>query len=753
MVRLGSTESLLNQSMKKKIGILTSGGDAPGMNAAIRSITRKAIMEGLEVYGFFEGYKGILRKDFIVLNWNNVSNIISEGGTILRSSRCMEFFEPSQRRLATFNLLSLGINNLIVIGGDGSIKGALLLSDEWKQNASEYKQTFNENERQFEENDEMMSCPLKLVCLIGSIDNDMFGTDFTIGADSALNRIVEAIDNIRCTALSHQRAFVIEVMGRKCGWLALNTALAVEADWLFIPETFENSNWKSELNNQILYNRQKGKRATIVILAEGCSNDRGDSIKALDIVSNLEQIELDTRVTTLGHVQRGGKPSAFDRYLATIQGIEAIKVILASDYLEPQMIAICNNEILSKSLRNNLQEKEFYEKMAPLKARSNDFTETYRLWKLLSDGEAHPEKLRNGTGIAIVNCGAPCAGVNAIISTLVKLSFRKGFNVFGAIGGFYGLIKNDMKQLSYNDIHGWISKGGSEIGMDRSLPNSNELFQINECLISHSIVALVIIGGYESFKSIFLLSENCSMFPALQIPIIGIPATISNNIPGSDFSIGSDTALNIITNSCDTIRQSASSSRERLFVVDVQGGFCGYLALLSGITSGASIVYLPEKGLGLERLKDDILHIKKRYRDNPQQGRLIIRNENCSDIYDAKTLAKIYESESEELFDARWAILGHLQQGGMPSPLDRLRAIKFGSLVLISIENFLNNNTMKLESREKHGLIGIQGAEIKFTNIYDLKNLADDNVRCSVKKWWLSYFKDFLMLSGFHSSK
>jgi len=391
-----------------------------------------------------------------------------------------------------------------------------------------------------------------------------------------------------------------------------------------------------------------------------------------------------------------------------------------------------------------------YEKLYPMKSRGNSFIEAYKLWKLLSVNRSSLDSSRKS--IAIVNCGAPCAGVNAIVNTLVKLCSQKHFNVLGAIGGFSGLIKGNMRHLSYNDIYGWISKGGSEIGMDRSLPDISELCQINEYLMHHSIEALIIIGGYEAFKSISLMSESCSKFPAFKIPIICIPATISNNIPGSDFSIGSDTALNIITNSCDTIRQSASSSRERLFVVDVQGGFCGYLALISGITSAASIVYLPEKGLDLFGLQRDILHIRERYKDNPRQGRLIIRNENCSDIYDAKTLAKIYESESDGLFDARWAILGHLQQGGTPSPLDRLRAIKFGSLAFSFIVEKLSiqKDACILNSEEKnHGLIGIQGEDMRFTNVCNLESLANDARRCPRENWWLSHFEDFLMLSGF----
>ena len=296
----------------KCIGILTSGGDAPGMNAAIRAVTRTAIYNGFEVKGIMRGYKGLITNEIIPFKTQNVSNIIQQGGTILKTARCMEFMTPEGRKLAYENMTAQGIDALVVIGGDGSLSGARIF-------ASEYN--------------------FPIVGMPGTIDNDLFGTDTTIGYDTALNTIMEAVDKIRDTASSHERLFFIEVMGREAGFLALNGA---------IPEIATEVDQLSEL---IGNGFRKSKNSSIVLVAE--SELTGGATGLAERVKN-EFPQYDVRVTILGHIQRGGSPSASDRILASRMGEASINALLEGQ--RNVMIGIQNDELVyipfSKAIKN-----------------------------------------------------------------------------------------------------------------------------------------------------------------------------------------------------------------------------------------------------------------------------------------------------------------------------------------------------------------------------------------------------------------
>ena len=269
---------------KKCVGILTSGGDAPGMNAAIRAVTRAAIYNGFDVKGIMRGYKGLITDEIIPFQTQNVSNIIQQGGTILKTARCEEFRTPEGRKIAYDNIIKHGISALVVIGGDGSLTGARIF-------ASEYN--------------------FPIVGVPGTIDNDLFGTDTTIGYDTALNTIVESVDKIRDTATSHERIFFIEVMGREAGFLALNGAIASGAEAAIIPEIATEVD---QLGEFIQQGFRKSKNSSIVLVAE--SELTGGAIGLAERVKN-EFPQYDVRVTILGHIQRGGSPSASDRILAS----------------------------------------------------------------------------------------------------------------------------------------------------------------------------------------------------------------------------------------------------------------------------------------------------------------------------------------------------------------------------------------------------------------------------------------------------
>ena len=308
------------------IGVLTSGGDAPGMNAAIRAVTRAAISKGIRVKGIFRGYKGLVTNEISELYSDSVSNVIQRGGTILKTARCAEFMTPEGRQVAYDNMVKEGIEALVVIGGDGSLTGARIFAQE-----------FN----------------VPCIGLPGTIDNDLFGTDTTIGYDTALNTIVEAIDKIRDTATSHVRLFFIEVMGRDAGFLALNGAIAGGAEAAIIPEYITE---EDQLEEFIKRGFRKSKNSSIVLVAE--SKSKGG---ALDIVERMKKDfpGYDARVSILGHLQRGGSPTAHDRIIASRMGAAAVDALLEDQ--RNVMIGIVRDEIVyvpfTRAIKNDKQVK------------------------------------------------------------------------------------------------------------------------------------------------------------------------------------------------------------------------------------------------------------------------------------------------------------------------------------------------------------------------------------------------------------
>lgn len=306
----------------KTIGILTSGGDAPGMNAAIRAVTRSAIFSGFKVKGIYRGYRGLITNEIVEFKTQNVSNIIQMGGTILKTARCKEFETAEGRQLAYDTIRQHDIDALVVIGGDGSLTGARIFASE-----------FN----------------FPIIGLPGTIDNDLFGTDKTIGYDTALNTIMECVDKIRDTATSHERLFFIEVMGRDAGFLALNGAIAAGAEAAIIPEISTEVDQLAEL---IQNGFRKSKNSSIVLVAE--SPVTGGAMALAERVKN-EYPGYDVRVSILGHLQRGGSPTASDRILASRLGSAAIDALLEDQ--RNVMIGISNDQIVyvpfSKAIKND----------------------------------------------------------------------------------------------------------------------------------------------------------------------------------------------------------------------------------------------------------------------------------------------------------------------------------------------------------------------------------------------------------------
>ncbi len=304
-----------------KIGVLTSGGDAPGMNAAIRAVVRTGIYNGLEVFGIMRGYAGMIENDIVPMHSRSVANIIQRGGTILKTARCKEFFEHEGRKKAYGNLKKLGINGLVIIGGDGSFRGAHKLGTEFD---------------------------IPCIGLPGTIDKDIAGTDFTIGFDTAVNTAVEAIDKIRDTADAHDRLFIIEVMGRDAGYIALHSGIATGAENILIPERKTDI---EELVNSLLEKERRKKLVNIIVVAEG---DRGAEDVAMIIKERVPTA--DTRVCVLGHIQRGGAPSCMDRLIASRMGYAAVESLIEGRH--NVMIGIVNNKMHYTPLEKAVKAKQ-----------------------------------------------------------------------------------------------------------------------------------------------------------------------------------------------------------------------------------------------------------------------------------------------------------------------------------------------------------------------------------------------------------
>jgi 6-phosphofructokinase len=296
----------------KKIGVLTSGGDSPGMNAAIRAVVRTALYHRLEVVGIRHGYNGMINGHFKEMKTFSVSDIIARGGTILKTARSEEFRTPEGRKLAYDNLKKEGIDAIVVIGGDGSLTGARIFCDEYYD--------------------------IPFVGIPGSIDNDIYGTDYAIGYDTALNTVIEAVDKIRDTASSHNRLFFIEVMGRDAGFIAMHSGIACGAEAIFIPEV---KNQVAGLKDYLEKGFKRKKSSNIIIVAEG--DDEGGAMQIADKVKD-DFKEYDVRVSILGHIQRGGSPTAYDRVSASKFGYYAVQALL--DDQKSVMIGFKNGEIV-----------------------------------------------------------------------------------------------------------------------------------------------------------------------------------------------------------------------------------------------------------------------------------------------------------------------------------------------------------------------------------------------------------------------
>jgi 6-phosphofructokinase 1 len=727
----------MSQSYRRSLGVLTSGGDAPGMNAAVRAVVRTALDQGIDVYAIYEGYQGMVSGGGYIrqMLWDSVGGILQQGGTAIGSARCAEFLTREGRRQAAKNLIDHNIDSLVVIGGDGSLTGASIFRQEWPALLSELVTRGEITPQQADAHPQ-----LAIVGLVGSIDNDMFGTDMTIGADTALHRITEAVDAITSTAASHQRTFVIEVMGRHCGYLALMSGLATGANWVLIPESPPNvDDWEGLMCQRLRAGRERGRRHSIVIVAEGAQDREGRSISSAYVKQVLEErLGEKVRVTILGHVQRGGSPSAFDRYMSTVLGQAAVEEILSAlPESEPKLVGIRQHDVICSPLMDCVSKTQQVAQViaakdyeTAMKMRGGSFSDSFRTLRTLIRAQPHPpEPGQKQHRLAVLHCGGPAPGMNTAVRAAVRLGIDNGHTVLAIQNGFEGLIEGDIQEMDWMSTSGWVSRGGAELGTNRKIPESSDFYAIARQLEEHRIDGLMMIGGWAGYQAAYQLYSRRAEFPTYNIPILCLPASIDNNLPGSQLSIGADTALNCIISAVDKIKQSAVASR-RVFVVEVMGGDCGYLALISGLSTGAERVYLPEEGISLADLQADVDNLVEGFEHGKRLG-LMIRNEHADSLYTTDFVCALFEKEGGQLFDVRQAILGHMQQGGNPTPFDRIQATRLAAEGI----RFLAKQA-GLPSPAAVA-IGLQGGKILFTSLEDLPRLVEKHQQRPREQWWL----------------
>ncbi|VDM95049.1 unnamed protein product [Thelazia callipaeda] len=748
----------------RSMAVFTSGGDASGMNSAVRSVARMGIYLGCRVFLIYEGYQGMVDGgDHIKeADWQSVSDIIQRGGIF--ATRCKDFRERWGRLKAAENLIKHRITNLVCIGGDGSLTGANLFRQEWPELLKELLST---NRITTEEAEECSN--IQIVGLVGSIDNDFCGTDMTIGTDTALQRICEAIDCVMSTAQSHQRTFVIEVMGRHCGYLALVAALASEADFCFIPEWPVPIDWPAVLCDKLRMMREAGSRLNIIIVAEGAVDREGKPISADSVRLVVKKtLHYDTRVTVLGHVQRGGSPSAFDRLLGCRMGAEAVLALMEmTPQSEPCVVSIDGNVIVrvplmqcvlrTQAVKKAMEEHDW--DMA-VKLRGRSFHRNLETYRLLTKVEPKAKFINQGEpifNVAVINVGAPAGGMNAVVRSYVRMALYHRCKVFGIKNSFEGLnfLKKSFKEMAWGDVNNWVMFGGSFLGTQKQLPEKN-MEEVAAAFAKYNLHALLLVGGFEAFHSCLLLSRNRDKYPSLRVPMCIIPCTISNNVPGTSLSLGSDTAVNEICGMIDKIKQSATGTKKRVFIIETMGGFCGYLATVAALASGADSAYIFEEKFDVHDILDDVKVISHKMRTGVQRY-LIVRNECANKNFTTQFVNQLFAEEGKGAFSTRTNVLGHAQQGGNPTPFDRNMGTKLAAraleFLISQAKEYVNpvTNSLNAVSPDSATLLGLRGRRVVFTPVEELFLETDFEHRVPKQQWWMK-MRPLLRILAKHDS-
>uniref|UniRef100_A0A8D2MMP6 Phosphofructokinase, liver type n=1 Tax=Zonotrichia albicollis TaxID=44394 RepID=A0A8D2MMP6_ZONAL len=483
--------------------------------------------------------------------------------------------------------------------------------------------------------------------------------------------------------------------------------------------------------SHIAQTRSRGSRLNIIIIAEGAIDRSGKPISS-NYVKDLvvQRLGFDTRVTVLGHVQRGGTPSAFDRVLSSKMGMEAVMALLEATPDTPAcVVSHSGNQSVrlplmecvqvTKDVQKAMDEKRFDE---AIQLRGRSFENNWNIYKLLAHQKPAQEK--SPFSMAILNVGAPAAGMNAAVRSAVRIGICQGHTIYVVNDGFEGLAKGQVR-----DTLGAAGHWGASISQS--------------------------FGRLQAYEGVLQLVEARGQYEELCIVMCVIPATISNNVPGTDFSLGSDTAVNAAMESCDRIKQSASGTKRRVFIVETMGGYCGYLSTVTGIAVGADAAYVYEDPFTIHDLKANVEHLTDKMKTDIQRG-LVLRNEKCHEHYTTEFLYNLYSSEGKGIFDCRINVLGHLQQGGAPTPFDRNYGTKLGVKAVLwmseKLQQVYSKGRVFANSGDTACVIGLRKKVVAFSPVTELKKVTDFEHRLPQEQWWLNLRLMLKMLANYQIS-
>jgi 6-phosphofructokinase 1 len=363
--------------------------------------------------------------------------------------------------------------------------------------------------------------------------------------------------------------------------------------------------------------------------------------------------------------------------------------------------------------------------------RGGSFSESFRTLRTLIRAHPHPpEPGQKQLRLAVLHSGGPAPGMNTAVRVAVRLGIDKGHTMLAVRNGFQGLIDGDLLEMDWMSVSGWVLKGGAELGTNRKIPAGADFYRIARQIESYGIDGLLMIGGWTGYESVRELFSRRDDYPAFNIPMVCLPASINNNLPSSQLSIGADTALNNIITNVDKIKESAVAS-SRCFVVEVMGRDCGYLALMSALASGAERAYLPEEGISLADLQGDVADLVVGFEHGKRLG-LMIRNEKADLLYTTGFIRALFEKEGGDLFDVRQAILGHVQQGGNPSPFDRIQVTRLATHCVRFLIEEAGGRVPQVAA------VGLQAGGVEFTSFEELPRLMERESQRPKEQWWLA---------------
>ncbi len=616
----------------KRIGVLTSGGDAPGMNAAIRAVVRTGIAYGMEVVGVRRGFSGLIEEDFVELTSKSVADTIQKGGTFLFTARCPEMLTKEGQDKAAENCRKHGIEGLVVIGGDGSYRGAQSLA----------------------------ARGINVIGVPGTIDLDIACTEYTIGFDTAVNTAMQAIDNIRDTSTSQERCSIIEVMGRHAGFIALWCGIANGAEAVLSTEMYNYEEQK--LIGDIQTKRKSGRKHYIIVNAEGIGDSEGMA-KRIEYATGVP-----TTATNLGYMQRGGSPTCKDRVFASAMGAKAVDILHNGG--NQRVVAFKHGQFVDYDMEEALAMKKsldpFLVDMLSKLTRKGEGRLLQREGMLPVNTESKGRKK-----IGILTSGSDAPGMNAAIRAVVRSAIGYNMKVFGFYRGFNGLIEKDYIEMSNSTMSETVQKGGTlllaadcpdfktEEGLEKAVETIKEL----------ELDALVVIGGTGTMRGgLDLIGRG--------INVIGVPATIDNDVACTEYTIGYDTAINTAMAAIDKVRDT-SASHERCSIIEVAGFRSGHNALWCGIATGAEEILTPEfYDNDQQTIISEIINKKK-------LGKRLHLIVNSEAVGKSGSLAKNIEFATG--LETRATILGLIQGGGTPSCQDRVYASAMGGKAVEAI--------------------------------------------------------------------